>query len=119
MNKGLFILLLIFSCKLSYSQELVKSENFDTFLIRFNSDKKFQVERIIFPIHVIHNEYITESGKEERFIISQKKWQHTNLSKHQNDKEKYTIEKISDNKIIVLYQVEDTGIHVQHFFFKS
>lgn len=118
MSKVFLTLLFLFSCKLGFSQEEAKSENFDRFFIQFNSDKKFQLTRIIFPLHIIHNEYITKSGKEERFIIPQKKWQHINLSNRPNLKEKYAIERISSDKIAVIYQVEDTGIHVQHFFIK-
>ena len=56
--------------------------------------------------------------KKKDLLYLKKKWQHINLSNRPNLKEKYAIERISSDKIAVIYQVEDTGIHVQHFFIK-
>jgi hypothetical protein len=118
MKKGIcmtFFILLRLSC---FPQPKV-NEDFNVFFKQFNQSKSFQIERIVFPLSLIHGEYISESGKKEVFQIAKKEWSFSDFSKSGNKKQIITQKSQSENNFIVTHQIIDTGVFIQYFFKKQ
>ena len=88
----------------------VLTGNFNEFLQRFNIDSVFQKKQIAFPLKVIA---VYEEGDTIKYV-PQHKWTYVNLMASKNNIIK-TI-KISKTEVNVVLMVEDTGVHVNHYF---
>lgn len=115
MRKSIFIVIILLVRSNSFSQTK-NNEAFDTFFTQFKKSKSFQIERILFPVKVIHNEFSTESGKTEIFFISKVKWDFSDFSTSMNKKLFITQKSIPPNNHNVIFQIEDTGVYVQYLF---
>jgi|GEM_PF-4112149 len=96
------------------SEQIEAGESFDTFFTKFNRDSIFQKTRVVFPFKLIQSD-----GESDTTIFIQRNgWQYVDFS-FPDKKNVVTQERVNDNEIKVLLQVEDTGIHVQHLFQKK
>lgn len=105
-------------CEQSESHKLVKSqqaqagESFTSFFTKFNRDSIFQKSRIVFPFKLIQS----EDESDTTIYITRSNWQYVDFSFPNDRKNIITQEKVNDNEMKVLLQVEDTGIYVEHLF---
>lgn len=97
----------------------VQIENFQLFLMNFQKDSIFQINRIKFPIKYYIYEsgsYMDESGNvidlnNREVIINENDWKYQNLVEY-----KKIISKPNDNEYNLELQIEDTGVSVNYIF---
>jgi hypothetical protein len=88
-------------------------ENFDLFLKKFNADPAFQMSRVKFPFKIVN---LTDAGGEAEptIYVLKKKWVYVKLINEGTNIIKK--EKLNNDTINIVLIVEDTGIHVSHYF---
>ena len=94
------------------------SEAFNSFFFQFKKSKSFQLERTLFPIKVIHEASISESGNLETLLITKKNWEFSDFSASKNRNLKISQVRNSSNNYTVIFQIEDTGFYLRYFFKK-
>lgn len=121
---SLILFAIILSCN-NHSQEsskkiinnnLNKEESFSDFLNHFGKDSVFQNSRIEFPLLSMSED---DSGETEQNLIQQKDWGFSDLSKLQKPKYIQSIKNINKQEYHLIFQIEDTGVHVVYIFKKQ
>jgi hypothetical protein len=104
------------SSDLSYQKQV--NEDFKSFFAEFSKNRKFQIERIVFPLSLYTE---NEQGKSVIKKLSQKSWIHTDFIglKKINKKNLIEIEVNSSTEAKVIYSMEDNGVYVIHYFTKK
>ena len=118
----LFYSIIFISCQNSNQQPKIVDENFETFLIRFNKDSIFQLNRIDFPITV--EEFSTDDFQSKKRIIREGNYQKMDLSYDESIKirefDKYTqVIKFDKQKAIIEIRGIDNGIYEDVVFEKK
>jgi hypothetical protein len=91
----------------------VTNEDFDLFFKNFNENAKFQFNRIAFPLQ---NRLVADDAADNVKVITKSEWEYTNF----NEIKKIIINKTTVNqKVEVLFSIEDTGVHVTYYFEKK
>lgn len=113
MKKLIAILFIVCSCQLSTAQQTAKSksENFNSFLKKFNEDKNFQLSRVKFPITI---KTIDDYLQDINVTITQKDYRILKL----DDKDMEFRQKIilKQNKAVIEQRGIDTGIYADYIF---
>jgi hypothetical protein len=85
-------------------------ENFDQFYKKFNTDKAFQLSRVVFPFKML---FVEDDSSISTKLLEKKEWNYVNLLN-----KKYIIKKrrAGRSEMIVTLQIQDTGVFVEHIF---
>ncbi|OOQ60163.1 DUF4348 domain-containing protein [Mucilaginibacter pedocola] len=97
--------------KLKRQQQENITSSFDEFFARFNSDSVYQKTHVKFPLRI---EVQEEKGDTVKYLAA-KEWVNVKLISKGTDI--FTKEQISKTEVNILYQVEDTGVHVNYYFY--
>jgi hypothetical protein len=92
-----------------------EKEYFDSFFLKFSSDSTFQLSRVEFPFKIIIEE---DEGFVTRYL-SRDDWSYEDFSQMKVGKHHLKKKKESDNTVVMLYTLEDTGVHVSYVFNKK
>jgi len=94
------------------------NEDFNSFIVKFSSDRAFQIGRISFPLPLYTE---NEQGKSIVKKILQKEWKYTDFIgiEKKNKKNEIEIEITSNSNAKLIYSMEDNGVYVIHHFIKK
>ncbi|MBS7253944.1 DUF4348 domain-containing protein [Flavobacterium branchiicola] len=117
MKKNLFFMFFAFvmlfgSAALAQNSDTTK-EDFNSFFNKFNSDSKFQLSRVIFPLNVKQN---NDDLELENFTVSKEKYSVLHLNKKAS-KIDYTQKVIlHKSKAVIQLRGIDNGIYIDYIF---
>lgn len=113
MKKIIAVFFIICFCQLSTAQQNTKSdsENFSSFLKKFNEDKNFQLSRVKFPLTI---KTLNDNLEDISVTITQKNYRILKL----DDKGMEFRQKIvlKQNKAVIEQRGIDTGIYADYIF---
>lgn len=109
--------------KVSDDKKLQHSlDDFDVFLIKFNTDCAFQKKHVTFPLPSISN-MDWETNDYDTSIISRKEYECIELSSPKSNicegRSTLKITKISNDVVVITFGIDDSGINIEYFFQKN
>ncbi|MFD1605194.1 DUF4348 domain-containing protein [Flavobacterium artemisiae] len=113
MKKIIAVLFIICFCQLSTAQQntKAKSENFNSFLKKFNEDKDFQLSRVKFPLTI---KTIDDNLQDITVTITQKNYRILKLDDKNMDFRQKNV--LKQKSAIVQQRGIDTGIYADYIF---
>ncbi|MFK8266259.1 DUF4348 domain-containing protein [Capnocytophaga cynodegmi] len=95
-----------------WTPKSVSTPEFDEFFKKFNTDKSFQLSKIIFPITIS----IDEMGEISQKTIAKNKWEFDEID--ENSDMYYVIKTVEGDNATVWLSGKENGINVEYFFEK-
>ncbi|MBO9584740.1 MAG: DUF4348 domain-containing protein [Flavobacterium sp.] len=115
--KKCFFIVFVFAISLNsavYAQNTKTApENFNDFFKQFNSDKKFQVTRVIFPLKYRSN---NDDFELTDYTMTQEKYKTLNLNNKADEKYLKRTLSVKKNKVTLQQRGLDNGIYIDYIF---
>jgi len=115
--KRYFFVIFVFAMSLSstvYAQnKKTTPEDFNEFFKKFNSDAKFQVSRVIFPLKYKAN---NDDFELTDYTMTKEKYKTLNLDRKSDDKHLKRTLVVKKNKVTLQERGIDNGIYIDYIF---
>lgn len=95
-----------------WSLESKSTSEFDEFFKKFNSDKSYQLSRIIFPMTIT----LDEMGEISQKTITKNEWEFDQIDEKSDYY--YVVKKIKENKATIWLSGKENGVNIEYFFEK-
>ncbi|WP_264551030.1 DUF4348 domain-containing protein [Flavobacterium sp. N2038] len=108
-----FTFAMFFGSTVLAQSSITSKEDFNVFFKKFNSDPKFQLSRVIFPLNVKQN---NDDYELETFTVSKEKYSVLNLNKKAKEIDYTQKLVLHKNKAVIQLRGIDNGIYIDYIF---